>query len=87
MLTSFFLFSLYVIVLAVITIVLLFTNLLGKWTVLILIAGWFPIIIWLVSILSLLVQHFGWRTFFLILPFPGIIFFVFLIYKILDYFF
>ncbi|MEO0101428.1 MAG: hypothetical protein ABIK84_03420 [candidate division WOR-3 bacterium] len=26
-------------------------------------------------------------NFFLILPFPGIIFFVFLIYKILDYFF
>ncbi|MEO0102869.1 MAG: hypothetical protein ABIK81_04120 [candidate division WOR-3 bacterium] len=59
MLTSFFPFSLYVIALAVITIVLLFTNLLGKWTIFVLIASWFPAVIWLVSIILLLVQYYG----------------------------
>ena len=83
---AFWVFSIYILVVSVITVVLIFKKL-NKWTIFLLIAAWIPVAIWLIAFLLLSLTAFGnLGSLKLLMPFIIVFVGIFIILKLMDWF-
>jgi len=81
---AFYLFSIYAIVLAVITMVLIFLRSINKWVVIFLIIAWLPVAVWVICFLIILAASPALLK--MLAPFIAIFVGIFIIFKLMNRF-